>query len=64
MSDERQQSGWSDATDHAICPWCGNDRDLERRGPEWFCPCCSKQWLAFNRNDRRWLKQAVKISPD
>ena len=54
-------SNWKDATD-AICPWCGNDRDLERRGAEWFCPCCSKQWQALNANDRRFLRGA-KIAP-
>lgn len=43
------------------CPFCDNERDLERRGHEWFCPCCSKCWLAWTNNDKRLLK-TLRIS--
>lgn len=56
MAEEPQQGNWSDATDRPVCPFCTNDRDLERRGKEWFCPCCSRCWLAFTRKDRIILK--------
>lgn len=44
------------------CPFCGNEKDLERRGGEWFCPCCSRCWLAFTAEDARWLR-IFKIAP-
>lgn len=48
---------------HPACPFCTNDRDMELRGHEWFCPCCSRCWEAFNRKDQRLLK-AAGIRPD
>lgn len=44
------------------CPFCDNPRDLERRGPEWFCPVCGKVWRALNRNDERLLR-TMRIKP-
>jgi hypothetical protein len=48
-----------------VCPFCGNDAEdlIERRGPEWGCGVCERQWLALNRNDHRLLK-AMKITPE
>lgn len=45
------------------CPHCWNDRDLERRGPFWFCPVCSRESPAMTENDKRWLR-SVRIAAD
>ena len=51
-----------DTDDPVICPWCGCDVDLERRGAYWFCPACVRCWVAFNADDRVFLK-VNKIDP-
>lgn len=28
------------------CPYCGEDRRVERIRHEWFCECCGKSWKA------------------
>jgi hypothetical protein len=60
MADEPRKSNWTEAVE---CPFCGEDRNVERDGPKWICAVCSKEWLAFNRSDRRMLK-AARISPE
>lgn len=60
---EPTQTNWSDANEHVMCPYCGCDRDIERDGHKWVCPCCAKDWIAFNRADKRMLKIA-RILPD
>jgi len=47
---------------NGICIFCGNDQDNERRGNEWFCPCCSRTWPALNRNDEEFLK-SIRVRP-
>jgi predicted RNA-binding Zn-ribbon protein involved in translation (DUF1610 family) len=61
MADER--SPWSQATSPPTCIYCGNDRDIERQGHEWFCPVCSKSWLALNRHDEKLLRSR-NIDPE
>lgn len=58
-------SNWSDATEHPPnpeCPFCGEDRQIERDGPKWVCGACSKEWQALTENDKRMLR-AGKIEP-
>ena len=38
------------------CIFCTNDRDLERRGDEWFCPVCSRTFFALSVEDLLRLK--------
>ena len=45
------------------CPFCDNDRDLERRGTFWFCPVCSREFPALSVNDRTLLHR-LKIEPE
>ena len=45
------------------CPYCGEDRQIERDGPHWFCNVCGRIWQAMTLQDRRWL-QKVKIAED
>ena len=30
------------------CPYCKEDRLLERIGDQWFCQVCAKTWRAIN----------------
>lgn len=38
------------------CIYCTNDRDISRRGDEWFCPVCSRTWFAYTVTDTLRLK--------
>lgn len=59
-----EPSNWSHAVNRMpICPFCGDDSQIERRGPEWFCNTCGRPWLAFNENDRRLMK-SLRITPE
>ena len=39
-----------------VCIYCTNDRNLERRGDEWFCPVCARCFFALSEDDKRRLK--------
>ncbi len=47
---------WAEALDASECPHCHNWKDLEVRGPEVFCPCCSRCFRPWTRDDRTFLK--------
>ena len=61
MPDDPRESDWHKATAGA-CPHCGNLRDIERRGDEWWCPSCLRQFPALSENDTKFLHQ-IKIEP-
>lgn len=58
-----ERSNWTEAT-REVCPFCENDAPdlLERRGSEWYCCCCSRQFFAYSETDRIALK-VDKIMP-
>ncbi len=45
-----------------VCCYCLSDRDVIRVGLLWHCPICGANWLAFDFNDRRFLKM-LHIAP-
>ena len=53
----------TEESDPPECIFCTNDRDLERRGSEWWCPVCSRTWLALSVEDVLRLK-LDKIAAD
>ena len=53
----------TDVLEPPTCLFCTNDRDIERRGDEWFCPCCSRTWLALSADDKVRLR-LDRIKPE
>lgn len=44
------------------CQFCDSP-NVERIGHEWFCNTCGRAWLAFTRQDARFL-EVMKVSAD
>lgn len=45
-----------------ICPFCGDPRLVGRVGSTWVCYACREVWIAFNEDDKTFLR-VQKIRP-